>query len=236
MKNPKKGFVDHIPIMYVLVENSKLTFRASLFQMLSEAELALLRCWMTLMLLPFGTKDLIPDQRPFTAAFNRIEQLPQFRKAQSDEDPPPQMLDDMLRVPLLVLMLDDPLPNWLQGLTAHKEIGVLSPSAHVFDSLRSARGIHAGLLKGAEDLRESYRVLRELIAAGSANDRYDQNIRSTLGSLTDIDLLQKRPRLEFIPPFPLPQPWDGRPQRTCLTACRTMLWSRGFWPKATLGE
>ena len=108
-------------------------------------------------------------------------------------------------------MIDNAIPSWLQKLAALRDVGVLTSAPEAVQSLRSIEGVHVGLLQGAQDLREAYRVIRELIEAVSADERYDVAVRSTCGELNGKELFSNRPRLDFIPPLPLPQPGEGRP-------------------------
>jgi hypothetical protein len=60
------------------------------------------------------------------------------------------------------------------------------------------------------DLREGYRVIQELLCAAAENQRFRLEDRTTWNALGRSDLIEKRPRLDFIPPFALPQPTEGR--------------------------
>ena len=182
-----------IPFMYILVENSKLARRASMFHMIKESDIALLRCLMTLMFLPATTRDLEKTQPPFVAAVERIDNLPRVRKAESEADPPPQMWSDLTRAPLPIVMVDEPVPEWLLRLAAQRDVGVLSPSTKVVENLKSVEGIHPGLLKGNDDLREAYRVYRELLAVAAANSMLPGDVRSVCRSLAITDLFVERP-------------------------------------------
>src|SRR5215469_6367097 len=92
--------IQRLPIRYVLVESSKSSGRATIFHLLNEADVALLRCFMTLSLLPADTGDLVPEQPPFGAAFKRVRGLPSFRKAQAGIRPPTAMWEDLIKAPL----------------------------------------------------------------------------------------------------------------------------------------
>jgi hypothetical protein len=168
-----------VPIIYILVEDSNVAHRATLFHVLSEGETELLRCWMTLFLLPADSSALIAEQPPFAAAAKRVHQLPVFRKAATGLEPPAALWDMMAKEPLVVLMLGHAIPRWLGSLTPMHDIGVLSPSEEVLDTLRSVAGVHVGLLKGMDDLREAYRVIAELIVtAVGTKDTISNSVRS----------------------------------------------------------
>jgi hypothetical protein len=199
------------PITYILVEDSELNKKATGLHVLNVAEIGLLRCWMTLLLLPSSAADLVPDQPPFTSAISRVRNLPRFRKVQSLNEPPPALWDGMLDSDLLVLMVGGDIPNWLEKLAGQRHIGLLSPSVKLVDSLRAPDSVHVGLLKGREDLREAYRVFHELFKALSTEHPRARILDSIRAVASGADLLSGRPRLEFIPPFPLPQPDEGRP-------------------------
>jgi len=203
--------MQRIPISYILVEDSELSKRATIFHLLNEADVPLLRCFMTLLLLPADTGDLTAQQAPFVAATARVRRLPAFRKAQSRKEPPTAMWKDMVTSRLLMLMLADTIPIWLDKLALERDIGVLSSSGRVVESLRTKPHVHIGLLKGFDDLREAYRVIREMLATVAADGRFEPEVVSASASLALTDLFVNRPRLDFIPPVPLPQPGEGRP-------------------------
>jgi hypothetical protein len=220
-----------IPFMYVLVENSKLARRASMFHLITESDIALLRCLMTLMLLPANTRNLEKNQPFFVAAIERLQNLPQVRKAENEVDPPSQLWCDLLRTPLPVVMVDEPVPEWLLRLAALRDVGVLSPSMKVVERLKSVGGIHSGLLKGNDDLREAYRVYRELLAIAAANSMFSDDVHSACAALAGTDLFAERPRLSFIPPFPLPQPEEGRPAAYLLNRLSNNVNEPGISPR-----
>jgi hypothetical protein len=111
--------------------------------------------------------------------------------------------------PLVFLMLGHAAPIWLETLAAQRDIGVLTSSETLFQSLRTLPRVHVGLLKGFEDLRESYRVLAEMILVAS-DGRFGATAGSICRKLADRDIFGDRMRLDFIPGFPLPPPDRGR--------------------------
>jgi len=209
-ENRKKMTTD-IPISYVFVEDDRLANRATLFHLLIESEISLLRCFMTLLLLPANTARIISELPPFVEAITRAHQLPAFRKTYSVQEPPEQMWNDMLRVPLLVLMVGYSLPSWFDKLIRERPVAVLSPSQDVVADASKKPGVFAGELRGMEDVREFYRVLRALAAAIAEHDRHGPEVCSTLQRLSGLDLFANRSKLDFIPAIPLPQPAEGRP-------------------------
>jgi hypothetical protein len=180
---------ESIPIMYTLVEQTELTSRGTAFQILSEAEYGLLRCFMALLQLPANTGDLRTDRPPFVAATSRAWRLPTFRKAQTRREPPPAFWEDMKTSPLVILMLGSVAPVWLEPLAAQREIGILTSSETLSQSLRTLPRAHVGLLKGMEDLRESYRVLSQMILAAS-DDRFGPTAGSACRQLINRDLFR----------------------------------------------
>jgi hypothetical protein len=199
---------DFIPIRYTLVEQSELLSRGTVFHLLSESECELLRCFMTLLQLPTSTKHLL-DGPPFFAAVSRALSLPNFRKAETKREPPPPLWDDMNKSPLVILMVGNAAPIWLEPLTAHRHIGVLTSSEALSQSLRQLPRVHVGLLKGFEDLRESYRVISEMILVAT-DDRFGVEVGSISRELAKRDIFDARMRLDFIPGFPLPPSDRGR--------------------------
>lgn len=199
---------EFIPIRYTLVEQSGLLTRGTAFQVLSQADYELLRCFMALLQLPTSTEHLL-DGPPFVAAISRASRLPSFRKAQTKRQPPPLLWGDMKASPLVILMVGNVAPSWLESLTAHRDIGVLTSSESLSQSLRTLPRVHVGLLKGFEDLRESYRVLSQMILVASDN-RFGADVGAISRELAKRDIFRTRMRLDFIPGFPLPPPDRGR--------------------------
>ena len=203
--------LNRVSIRYCLVEDSRLADRGTAIHLLGQAEAALLRCFMTLLLLPNDTGDMVGEQPPFLAALMRVQRLPSFRKAESKREPPTQMLREMASAPLLVLMVGNKIPTWLERLAAVNDLAVLSPSRRVISQLSQFPRVHPGLLQGMEDIREAYRVFVELLGVAAANARHSPEIRAIFSSLASSEVFNNRPRLDFIPPFPLPAPDEGRP-------------------------
>jgi hypothetical protein len=203
--------VQRIPLTYMLVQDSESSSRSTIFHLLNEGDVGLLRCFMALSLLPTDTGDLVADQPPFVAALKRVHTLPIFRKAERRKEPPSPIWKDMTSVPLLMLMAGDTSPDWLDELTAQRHVGMLSSSPRVIESVRANPHLHTGLLKGFDDLREAYRVIRELLAAAADDECYGALGHYACTALAATDLFANRPRLDFIPPIPLPQPDKGRP-------------------------
>ncbi len=200
-----------VSITYIVVEEPKVEHRATVFHLLSESDIALLRCFGTMLLLHGSTSRIIAEQPPFVEAISRLHQLPTFRKASARHKPHPQLWNDMLRLPLLVLMVASSLPPWFEALARQRAVAVLSPSDEVTAAATKMEGVFAGLLRGMADVREFYRVLGQLAARGAADTNPDADVRSTLATLGRLDLFGSRPRLAFIPGLPLPQPGHGRP-------------------------
>jgi hypothetical protein len=227
-------FREDIPIRYIIAESSKLASRATAFHVLSEADHALLRCFMTLLQLPSTVGDLKPAQRPFSQAISRVLRLPSFRKVGTDKMLPSEIWDDMRSSALLIVLMGETVPVWLGSLAEQGHVGVLTPSEHVQRELRATSGLHTGLLKGMEDLRESYRVLEELFASASEG-HFDEAVRATCREMTGRDLFGSRPRLEFIPGLPLPPPSNGRPAAYLLNRLSNNVDAPSLMPDAPEG-
>jgi hypothetical protein len=179
------------------------------FHFLSEAELENRRCLITLFLLPSELEQMEGNQPPFTAALKRLTMLPQVYRVDASSKPPADLWNEMVNQPVVVLMTDDEIPDWLSALTDIKPVGVMARSPETAKALSGIPGVHAGLLRGFDDLRETYRVIGELgkLACEALH-------RSAIGELCSRlslpDPFTERPRLRFMPPFPLPQPNNGR--------------------------
>src|SRR5579863_5243515 len=113
-----------VPITYILVEELGSEHRATVFQLLSESEVALLRCFMTLLLLPASTSRILAEQPPFVESVTRLRRLPMFRKTTGESQPHPQLWEDMLNSPLLVLMVTGSLPSWFEHLAQLKKLAL----------------------------------------------------------------------------------------------------------------
>lgn len=201
----------NIPILYVLVDNDvNSEQRFTIFHLLRESEIALLRCFMALLFFPANTSRIIPEQPPFAEAMIRVRELPTFRKANGSEEPDPRLWSDMLRAPLLVIMVTNMLPSWLENLVKQRALILLSASDELLTAA-TKDGVFSGLLRGFDDIRAFYAALGQLADRISTDNRFKPEERSTLRALGQPDLFKRRPRLEFIPALPLPQPSDGRP-------------------------
>jgi hypothetical protein len=210
MSDPTPAAVESIPIRYFLVERSGLRNRVTTLHLLNGAEVPLLRCVMTILLMPAETGGLLVGRPPFAAAVNRLHRLPTFRKI-GDDLPPLDYWVKLESAPFLILMVAGALPKWFGPLVEQRDIGILTQSESVLKAVEGISRVHAGLLKGMDDLREAYRVIRELADAAAKNKAYDEPVRSHCGLLAGADLFAGRSRLGFIPPIPLPQPAEGRP-------------------------
>ena len=186
------------------------TPRHTVFHLLAESEATLLRCFMALLSFPGSVSGMIPEKRPFNEALIRLHDAPRFRKANSNTPLPEQLLHHLLEVPLLVLMVGNKLPIWLDDLAAARSIALLSPNESTVETALQSSGISAGLLHGLEDIREFYRVFRDLCRESGQDRRQDDATRKRIAALSDLDLFEHRSRLDFFPALPLPQPWDGR--------------------------
>lgn len=185
--------------------------RGTAFHLLDEGEVSVLRCFMTLILLPTHTAAMMDNAGfTFSAALDRVLRLPTFRKACASLTPPQDLWVGMNSTPFLVLLIGHSVPSWLDKLIRDRPVGLLSPNSHTVDSLRERPNLHVGLLRGMEDLGESYRVYRDLFSSVEASRSADPDIRAACRTLIQKDLLTNRPRVPFIPPLPLPAPWDGR--------------------------
>lgn len=102
-------------------------------------------------------------------------------------------------------MLNDSPPDWLLRIAEELNIGILTPRDDLARLSESNPKIHVGLLKRDGDLPESYRVLSEILSVGTL---HTPSSAESVRRITDG--FQKRSRLTFIPPVPLPPPTHGR--------------------------
>jgi hypothetical protein len=200
-----------LPIAYVVADESELEGRVSLFQLLSQSEISLLRCFMALLNLPTDTGRIVSEHPPFVEAMIRVRRPPSFRKANGGARVHPQLWKDIQTSPIVVLMLGYSLPEWVKPLAQKRALAVLSPSEEVTSEAGKVESVFCGLLRGFADIREYYRVVALATARDALNERFDQETRTTLESLGKMNLFETRPRLGFIPALALPQPCDGRP-------------------------
>jgi hypothetical protein len=196
-------------IAYVLVQDSALQRYSSVFRLVPEANVRLLRCFMAATLLPGDAARIRTAGRPFTEAAIRVHDPPQIRITGSREQPDETLWTGMMNMPMLVLMVGDALPSWAEALSSERQAVVLSPNDAV---LRAAEGLgmFPGLLAGTKDLREFYRALQQLCAATGGATRWSAATREAIGPLGSIDLLAERSRLDFIPGMALPPTDQGR--------------------------
>lgn len=161
--------------------------------------------------LPASISGMIPEKRPFNEALIRLHDVPRFRKANSSVPLPELLWHHLLELPLLVLMVGNKLPIWLDDLAAARPIVLLSSNEATVETALRSSGISAGLLRGFDDIREFYRVFRDLCRVSGQDRRLNDETRAKIMALSDLDLFEHRSRLDFFPAFPLPQPWNGRP-------------------------
>src|SRR5207247_2078146 len=102
-----------LPFHYFLVQDFAPVYRASLFHVLSRADLESLRCLMTLLLLPADTLAIDPSFPPYTGAVRRVFSMPELRKGPLRDRPVRPAWEALLKVPLLVLLASKSLPIWL---------------------------------------------------------------------------------------------------------------------------
>jgi hypothetical protein len=190
------------PIHYFLVRPADFSGRATLPNLLEEGELYLLRCFMTLLLLPSDLSEPSSSEGRFTSALRRLHFPPSFRTLFHSVAPPPLFLQDLRRAAANIFMLNDSAPEWLLKIGEDLDIGILTPRDDLVGLSASHPKIHVGVLKGAADLPESYRVISEIRRVRT--DGSDRFVQST------GEYLSNRPRLDFIPPVPLPPPSHGR--------------------------
>src|SRR5271169_6606735 len=100
MNDPTPLVVDSVPVRYLLVERSSLRNRVTTLHLLDAAEVPLLRCLMTMLLMPAESGGVISGRPPFAAAITRLHRLPVFRKV-SDDLPPPDHFVELESAPLL---------------------------------------------------------------------------------------------------------------------------------------
>lgn len=197
-------------IPYFLIENSEASGRFTVFHLLSLSELDLLRSFMALFLFPADLKSLDGSQPQFTAAITRVRNMPTFRKLRASAPLPVIVREEILSHPVVILITAGEIPPWLPSLAAEHDVALLAQSPETVEAACQIPGLHAGLLRGFEDVREAYRVIRELLAvAGQSFGRIDA--RERCKDLAEMNLFDHRPRLAFIRPIALPQPGAGRP-------------------------
>jgi hypothetical protein len=135
---------------YILVQDPRTTQRVSLFHLLSTADIASLRCLMTLLLLPADTLAIDPSFPTYRGAIRRVFSMPGMRKVSLREHPPAPIWENLLASPLLVLLVTDNLPEWLSELTEQRPVGLLTPSRRILEELSATPRIFPGLLQGSK--------------------------------------------------------------------------------------
>jgi hypothetical protein len=196
-------------IAYVLVQDTEVQRYSSVFRLVPEANIRLLRCFMALALLPGDAGRIRSGGRPFSEAAVRIQDLPQIRITGSREKPDDVIWSGMMNMPLVVLMVRHPVPTWLEALARERPAVVLSQSERAL-KVAESMGMFPGLLEGKEDLRQFYAALRKLCAFVASATRWSADARDAIRPLASVDLLAERSRLDFIPAMPLPPTDQGR--------------------------
>jgi hypothetical protein len=166
---------------------------------------------MILLMLPADASRILSGGKPFLEASLRVVQVPMFRTATSETLPDKTLWNEMLRLPLLVLMVGETLPMWMGDLAARRPVAVLSRFESAVNQAHSIEGVVPGLLVQKQDLREFYRVARELSALLAKQELWPEETRTVLRSYAAQDLFAARSRLAFLPPLGLPDPDSGRP-------------------------
>jgi hypothetical protein len=205
---PSKSTIE-TRIAYVLVQDSEVQRYSSVFRLIPEANIRLLRSFMALAMLPGDAGRIRSCGRPFSEAASRVHDLPQIRITGSRDRPDDVIWNGMLNMPLVVLMVRDPLPAWLEALARERPAVVLSQSERAL-KVAESMGMFPGLLQGKEDLRQFYGALRRLCASVASVTRWSADIRDAVRPLGSVDLLAARSRLDFIPSMPLPPTDQGR--------------------------
>ena len=194
---------------------------ASVFRLVPEANVRLLRCFMAAALLPGDAVRIRSAGRPFTEAATRIHDLPQIRITGSGDKPDETLWNGMMNMPLLVLMVGKALPAWTEALAGERPAVVLSQDEAVLRAVEGL-GMFPGLLAGKKDLREFYRALQRLCAATSGGTRWNAAIRQAISPLGAIDLLRRGRGWTSSPQCLCRPRTRGGAPRICITVCRTM--------------
>jgi hypothetical protein len=199
-------------INYLLAEDDILGIDPyyTIFHLLRTSESTLLRCFMAMLHFPASANEILPEKGLFTEAFTRLRDVPRFRKVSSSSPLPEELRHDFLEPSLLILMVGNKIPVWLDDLVAACPVALLSPNEAVVEAALQINNVSAGLLQGLEDIREFYRTFRDLCREVGQDRRLDGAARTRFTSLAELDLFSRRSRLDFFPPLPLPQPWRGR--------------------------
>lgn len=199
------------PFVYILIDDPQYAHRVLFYHLLDRSEAAHLRSLMTLLMLPADASDL-DDQRPmFSSALHRLRASPLILRIPGAKQPEKLQWSYLLDAPLIILLVVDQIPPWGYELAKFKHLGLLTPYDEIVNIARKEPSFHVGLLKGLDDLKESYRVIGELIQLHLSDDKILPETKSLFSRLSFVDLFVNRPRLGFIPPIPLPDPEKGRP-------------------------
>jgi hypothetical protein len=212
-------------IAYVLVQDSEVQRYSSVFRLVPEANIRLLRSSMALALLPGDAGRIRSGGRPFSEAAIRIQDLPQIRITASRDRPDDVIWNGILSMPLVVLMVRDPLPTWLEMFARERPAVVLSQSDRAL-KVAESMGMFPGLLEGKEDLRQFYGALRRLCAFVASATRWSADVRDAVGSLASVDLLAERSRLDSSHRCLCRQRMKAGVPHICTTASRTTSMSR----------
>ena len=127
----------------------------------------------------------------------------------SDARPDEVMWSGLLNNPLVVLLIARRVPVWLDALAAEKPVLVLSQFEATISHCQQLAGIVACHQTGLGAQRDYYGALRKLCGL-VANEYQEPSFRDDLRTLEKRDIFTLRSRLAFIPPFPFPQPTNGR--------------------------
>ena len=166
---------------------------------------------MTLLSLPYDLSELNPNYPSFACALGRLLHAPTFVRAPSDIKWSGADWQHLKNSSAVIVLINGPIPSWVRELAACRPVGILTPEEIVASESQLITGVHTALLKGFEDLVESYRVLSQIVTVEAANAALQEEERAFLENLSRVDLFRSRPRLSFIPPIPLPQDLRWRP-------------------------
>ena len=152
-----------IPINYVLIGDPAHEGKATIYHLLDRSLVYHLRFLMTLMLLPSDTCSLDTEKAIFSAAFHRLTTPPSILRAPAEGNFEGWQWSFLKDQPLVVLAVNGIIPSWGVELARFKPVGLLTPSERVLEMAEDEGCFHTGLLKGFSDLKNSYRVLEDLI-------------------------------------------------------------------------
>jgi hypothetical protein len=118
---------------------------------------------MTLLLLPTDLSDIDPQQPVFSSALKRSFNAPFLYRKPTYYQFSETEWRSLCSEGYPVLFIAGPVPSWVRQLLEQREIGILTGSEEIADSIGKAPGAHVGLLRGTQDLKEFYRVIQRLI-------------------------------------------------------------------------